>query len=35
MEREGVTWEINIEERGRICRDQVGRPGEQVAELGA
>jgi hypothetical protein len=32
--REGgwSTWEVNREERGRICRDQVGRPGEQVAE---
>jgi hypothetical protein len=34
--REGelATWEINREERGRICRDQVGRPGGQVAESG-
>jgi hypothetical protein len=28
-----ATWEIN-RERGRVCRDQVERPGEQVAERG-
>jgi hypothetical protein len=33
-EGEWATWEINREERGRICRDQVGRPDEQVAEGG-
>jgi hypothetical protein len=33
-EGEWVTWEINREERGRVCRDQVGRPGEQVADRG-
>jgi hypothetical protein len=34
-EGEWATWEINREERGRVCRDEVGRPGEQVAERGA
>jgi hypothetical protein len=33
-EREWAMWEINREERGRVCRDQVGRLGEQVAESG-
>jgi hypothetical protein len=28
-EGEWATWEINREERGRVCRDQEGRPGEQ------
>jgi hypothetical protein len=31
-EWEGSTWEINREERSWVCRDQVGSPGEQVAE---
>jgi hypothetical protein len=31
-EGEWTTWEISREERGRVCRDQVGGPGEQVAE---
>jgi hypothetical protein len=36
IRREGgrATWEINREERGRVCRDQVARPGEQVADSG-
>jgi hypothetical protein len=34
-EGEWATREINREERGRVCRGQVGRPGEQVAERGA
>jgi hypothetical protein len=25
-EGEGATWEINREERGRVCRGWVGRP---------
>jgi hypothetical protein len=33
-EGEWAIWEINRKERGRICRDQVGRPGEHVAEGG-
>jgi hypothetical protein len=32
-EGEWATWEINREERGRVCIDKVGRPVEQVAEL--
>jgi hypothetical protein len=33
-EGEWSTWESNREERSRVCRDQVGRPGVQVAESG-
>jgi hypothetical protein len=32
-EGEWATWVINREERGKVCRDQVGRPGEQIAEI--
>jgi hypothetical protein len=29
---EWETWEINREEGGRVCRDQVRRSAKQVAE---
>jgi hypothetical protein len=29
-----ATWEINREERGRVCRDHVGRPGRQAGSRG-